>query len=117
MPIKYTREKKKMFLKILEKTAGNISASCKQVGINRQTYYNWLNKDKKFKQEVDSIQEGLIDFAESMLMKKIKDGDTTSLIFFLKTKGKHRGWSEKLEVKHENQAPVINVIGVDVKND
>ena len=45
-------------------------------------------------------------------MEKIEAGDLTAIIFYLKTKAKHRGWSEKIELFHNNQAPVINIVGV-----
>ena len=98
---KNTKKLKEDFLKVFEASAGNITNSCKKIGIERKTYYNWINKDKIFKEKVEAIQDGLLDFAETMLMKKIKDGDNTSLIFFLKTKGKHRGYSERFEVENK----------------
>ena len=107
-----TKEKKKLFIQALEKNAGNISTSCKAIGICRYTFYDWCEKDENFKKQVDEVNESLIDFAETQLMKKIKDGDTTSLIFFLKTKGKHRGYSEReIEVNVNNEAQVIYQVG------
>jgi hypothetical protein len=40
-----------------------------------------------------------IDFAESQLHKQIKEGSTAATIFFLKTKGKQRGYVERIEHK------------------
>jgi hypothetical protein len=39
--------------------------------------------------------EEALDFAENKLMENINKNDTTSLIFYLKCKGKHRGYVEK----------------------
>lgn len=97
MATKCSNVKKNAFLAIMERTLGNITASCKEIGIERSTYYRWLEKDAKFKQAVDDLSEMSVDFAESQLKKQIKDGDTTATIFYLKTKGKHRGYSEKVE--------------------
>lgn len=88
---------KKDFLEAYELSLANISTACKRMGISRQTYYNWL-EDSDFSEQVTNIQEGLLDFAESMLLKKIKEGGTTELIFFLKTKGKKRGYVERQEI-------------------
>ena len=35
-----TKEKKYKFLEVFEKYLGNISQSCKVIGIDRKTYYN-----------------------------------------------------------------------------
>jgi len=37
----------------------------------------------------------MVDIAESALMNRVLEGDTTATIFLLKTRGKYRGWSEK----------------------
>ena len=39
-----------------------------------------------------------IDFAESSLKKQIKDGNTTATTFFLRTRGRKRGYNEKQEI-------------------
>ena len=106
------KQKKDKFIKLLGENLGNISATCIQTGIARKTYYNWINKDDKFKSKVDEILEAQIDYVENKLMEKIEAGDLTAIIFYLKTKAKHRGWSEKIELSHNNQAPVINIVGV-----
>ena len=46
---------------------------------------------------IEDADESLLDFAESKLVEHINDGDITSLIFFLKTKGKKRGYVERSE--------------------
>jgi len=90
-----TQQKKELFLKVFEKNAGNVSATCKGIGIVRETFYQWCEKDEEFKKKVEEVREGLIDYAESMLLKKIKNEDLGAIIFFLKTQGKKRGYSEK----------------------
>ena len=48
----------------------------------------------------DSDQkEAILDFAESKLKQEINDGNITAIIFFLKTKGKIRGYVEKEQEK------------------
>ena len=76
---------------------GNVSKACKAANISRQTYYDWM-KDKEFAGKVDEVREGLLDFAEHQLLSNIKDGKTAEILFYLKTKGKARGYIERQEV-------------------
>ena len=91
---------KKQILVALEKSLGIVTTACKNVGIARVTFYEWLKKDEKFRMSVEKIEDIVLDFAESQLHKKISEGDTASIIVYLKTKGKQRGYIERQEFKH-----------------
>lgn len=99
-------EKKKM-LAALERSLGVVTSACKAVGISRQTHYNWLNDDAAYKAEVESVEDIALDFAESQLHKQIQDGEVSSTIFFLKTKGKKRGYVERQEVTQVEPIKVV----------
>ena len=83
------------------------------VNISRQTHYQWLKTDpKEYKEEVEAITESAIDYVESKLYERIKANDTTSIIFFLKTKAKSRGYQERTElVMPEARKFEIEVLG------
>lgn len=95
-----TALKKERFIKAFESSLGNVTAACKKAEINRSTYYRWCEKDKDFAMKAGDIEEGIIDFGETCLKKQMKDGNTLATIFFLKCKGKKRGYIEKQEVEH-----------------
>jgi hypothetical protein len=90
---------KKAMIEALEKSLCVVTTACKQVGIDRQTHYNWLKRDKKYAEAVENLQDITLDFAESQLHKQIKEGNTTATIFLLKTKGKKRGYIERSELQ------------------
>lgn len=91
--------KKESFLLAYQKSFGNITIACEAIGIGRRTYYDWLEADEEFKEKVQNTEpdERFIDMAENALQKKIIEGDTTAIIFTLKTKGKKRGYIERTE--------------------
>lgn len=92
-----TSLKKKAFLEALKANTGNISEASKAVCIDRKTYYNWRDNDPVFAASVESVNESLLDTAESELHKLIKKGNVAAIIFYLKTKGKGRGYIERTE--------------------
>ncbi len=96
---------KKRLVEALEKSLGVVTTACKQTGVNRSTFYEWYNKDEDFKKEVDSISDIALDFAESQLHKQIQGGNPTSTIFYLKTKGKRRGYVERQEITGADGSP------------
>ena len=100
---------KKAMIEALEKSLGIVTTACKQVGIARQTHYEWYREDAEYKAAVDGIADIALDFAESKLHKSIEGGSDTATIFYLKTKGKKRGYVERQEIQHEGSSenPVI----------
>ena len=103
-----TSDKKKNFLEALHNNLGNISEACNKINISRQTYYRWVDDDVEFEEQCKNVEESLLDLAENRLLEKIDKYDTTSIIFFLKTKGKKRGYIEKQEVEHTKPISEIN---------
>ena len=101
-----TDTKKGLMLEALEKSLGIVSTACKMVDISRQTHYAWLKADEEYKKAVNSIQDGVLDFAESHLYKLVKEGNPAATIFFLKTKGKKRGYIERQEIEVTEKKPL-----------
>lgn len=82
----------------LEKSLGIVTTAAKTVGIDRTTHYKWMESDPEYKAAVESIGDIALDFAESKLHKSIENGSDTATIFYLKTKGKKRGYIERQEI-------------------
>jgi DNA-binding transcriptional ArsR family regulator len=76
----------KKLIECLKKTS-IIQIACQQADVSRATYYRWLEKDEKFKQEADEAKkEGsdvINDLAESGLIKAIKEGNITAIFYRL----------------------------------
>lgn len=100
---------KRNLLEALEKSLGVVTTACKIVDCNRSTFYKYYNNDQDFKSSVDELQNLTLDFAESQLHQQIKDGNTTATIFYLKTKGKKRGYVERKEVEMTAQVSTSKI--------
>lgn len=92
---------KKALIEALEKTLGVVTLACKQVGIDRTTFYRYVKEDEEFAAAVRDVDEVVLDFAESQLHKQIRENNTAATIFYLKTKGKKRGYIETQELKQD----------------
>ena len=110
-----TKLAKKAFIEAYKKTFGNVSQSCKVVGISRTIHYQWLKEDQDYKNELDNIEpsEMFLDYAESKLVENIGKGDTTAIIFTLKTKGKSRGYVERQEIHQETTYKSLDINIID----
>lgn len=104
--------KKAQMLKALEESLGVVTIACKKIGIDRNTHYNWINSDPHYKSAVESVNNVVLDFAETHLHKRIKDGSDSALIFLLKCKGKDRGYVEKTEQKIEHSGYIDSRIAL-----
>jgi len=89
-------------IEALKQSLGVVTDACDKAGIGRRTHYDWLKSDEEYAAAVEDIANVALDFAETALYKKIKEGDTASTIFYLKTKGKGRGYIEKQQIEATN---------------
>ena len=94
--------KKVAMLEALEKSLGVVTTAAKSIGITRESHYEWLRTDENYKAKVESLCDVALDFAESQLHKQIQNGEVSSTIFYLKTKGKHRGYVERVETLNQD---------------
>ncbi len=107
---------KKAMIAALEQTLGIVTDALKISGITRTTHYEWLKEDPEYAAEVNSVGEMALDFAESHLHKQISEGEVSSTIFFLKTKGKKRGYVERQEITGADGNPlqVQQITGMEI---
>lgn len=88
-------KKKELFLEALARAGGIVRTACEACGVGRSTYYRWRDGDEAFRQRAEEIAEEQVDRVESLLMRLIEGGDTTATIFYLKTRGRHRGYGSQ----------------------
>tara|TARA_R110000751_G_scaffold54638_1_gene117471 strand:+ start:1156 stop:1575 length:420 start_codon:yes stop_codon:yes gene_type:complete len=103
---KRTEITKDQLLKQLEQNMGNVTLACHFGNCSRSTFYRYYNGDKDFKIAVDDINEIAVDICESELWKQIKDGNVPCILFYLKTKGKSRGYVERQELTGSDGTPI-----------
>lgn len=101
---------KKLLLKALEENLGVLAPALKVSAISRETFNNYYEQDLNFRIKVDEIREMAIDAVESELIKQIKSGGAAQTIFYLKTKGKSRGYIETSETNMTIDAVKIKYI-------
>lgn len=93
----------------LENSLGIVTVACKECGCCRDTFYRYCNEDEEFKRAVDDIENIAIDSVESQLHKNILLGKEASAIFYLKTKGKKRGYVERIETEDITEREPVQV--------
>lgn len=89
------REGKMKFLKSLKSNLGLVYASSKETGISVEDHNRWMSVDNDYKKQVSEIDGHAIDYVESTLLKLVEERNPQAIMFYLKTKGKERGYVEK----------------------
>lgn len=108
--------RKQALLEALEQSLGVVTTACKAIGIPRDFYYSAIRSDPDFKAKVEELTNVALDFAESHLHKRISEGSDAATIFYLKTKGKGRGYVERTEITGGGGAPIaIQVVTTDME--
>ena len=106
---KRTQNNKKKLLDALEKSLGIVTEACEKSQLSRTQHYKWYKEDKDYRKQVDNIEGKFIDFAETHLKEQIKNNNTQATIFYLKTRGRKRGYGDSLDITSGEEPITINV--------
>lgn len=95
---------------VLRMAGGNVSIAAQRLGIHRATLHREIKNDDVVLEGWAEGHQSRADMAESQLDKNIKAGKEASLIFYLKTQCKDRGYVEGLELSAPGGEPLdLNV--------
>lgn len=83
---------------VLRMAGGNVSIAAKRLGLHRATLHRDINNDAIVTEGWAEGRNSRADMAESQLDKNILAGKEASLIFYLKTQCKDRGYVERQEL-------------------
>lgn len=91
-------------IKKLEKLSANMTIAqiADYFNIGESTFYELKNRDPRVSGAYKKGKATGIENATNLLWQKMKEGDTTSIIFYLKTQA---GWSEKQFIETKDVTP------------
>jgi hypothetical protein len=122
-----TNNRKKRMLKALEEAKGIVTSAAPVAGINPCTHYDWIKNDKEYESAVEAVGNIPLDFVERKLFDLIEGAqrevmtdkgpiiikeipNVTAIIFYLKTKGKKRGYIDRTEITGADGKDAVNII-------
>jgi transposase len=92
------RQRQKKFIELFVDT-GNIAKVCSTLQISPSTYYRWLERDKRFKADLDEVLSKRTDIAKSALFALLMDKDHKDHFNALKmVLSRDKEWSEQENV-------------------
>jgi len=84
----------------LRATGGFTTYAAKRLGVTYQAIHARIKRSPYLQRTLIEIRESYLDLTEHALIKKIKSDDLGAICFFLKCKGKERGYVERHELEH-----------------
>ena len=105
---KYTAQQ---MIDALTEAKGIIASASRRLGTTRATVYRYIKKYATVKTAYEDARESNIDYVESQVMKAIRDGNVTAMIFFLKTVGRDRGYNERVDIDHDGTIEFVVTYG------
>ncbi|MCC5805571.1 MAG: hypothetical protein JJU00_04500 [Opitutales bacterium] len=88
----------KRIAEALRANGGLIAPAADALRCARSTIHRRIAEKSALAEILEDAREETLDLAESALLRKIEEGDTASIIFFLKTRGRGRGYGATPEI-------------------
>ena len=90
-------------IEAFQKTGGLVTQTAKKLKVTRQAIYKRLKGSSKLRKAKLDAEEINLDIAETKLIANVKKGDNASIFFYLKCKGKSRGYVERQEINIKDE--------------
>ncbi len=85
---------------------GMQTLAAKRLRISFNTLKKYIGKDPKVQEAISFIEEHSLDRAEKRLLTMIDEGNTAAVFFYLKCKGKKRGFIESAQQQQLPSMPI-----------
>ena len=85
---------------------GMQTLAAKRLKISFNTLKKYIGKDPKVQETISFIEEHSLDRAEKRLLTMIDEGNTAAVFFYLKCKGKKRGFIESAQQQQLPSMPI-----------
>ena len=83
----------------LRSSGGIVTTAAGQLGVSHGAVFGYLKRHPELEEVRQEAIEATLDVAEGELLQQIKNGNLTAIIFFLKCKGKGRGYIERQQIE------------------
>lgn len=103
-------------VKALDQSAGIVTLAAQKLKITPQALRRYLRQFPELQEARDEATERNLDLAESNVVRGLQQNDKTYTIFYLKTKGKERGWVERQESTGAGGGPVQTEVSFGFEN-
>lgn len=94
------------FIAAIPGTGGIVTAIARRVGCEWHTARRYIDRHPSVRAAYDAECESVLDLAEAKTIEAIRDGDGTMIRYYLSTKGKDRGYTERVEVGGRDGGPI-----------
>jgi len=106
MATKLREQRAEKICRALRESKGLLTLAAQKAGVSYWTVWRYSKDFPSVAKAVEESKEGMLDFAEGKLYKAISEDNLTAIIFFLKTKGKQRGYIERSELSGLGGGPI-----------
>lgn len=104
-----SKKRERTALRIIEaikEAHGLLTLAAAKSGIGYTTIRRYVAELPSVAEAVREAKEGMLDIAEGKLYMAISNGEAWAICFYLKTQGKHRGFSERQEITGAGGKPL-----------
>lgn len=91
-------------IEAIRKAEGNLSAAARALGCERGTVHDYVNAFDDVRAAYEDANETVLDVVEGKLVEQAKLGIPEQVRFYLRTKGRARGYGDRLALDFDPAA-------------